>query len=117
MLTKWQVSTCRTVGKLVRSSQTVTTTVPPTDTRSRILDAALDVFSEHGFEGSTLQQIADRLGVTKAALYYHFRSKDDILGALIAPANAGLEALLDAHAGTDDTPARRRRFMADYVDY
>ena len=50
------------------------------DTRSRILDAALDVFSEHGFEGSTLQQVADRLGFTKAALYYHFRSKDDILG-------------------------------------
>ena len=95
----------------------MTTTVPPTDTRSRILNVALDVFSEHGFEGSTLQQIADGLGVTKAALYYHFPSKDDILGALIAPANAGLEAMLDAHAGTPDTPTRRRRFMADYLDY
>jgi|HubBroStandDraft_6_1064221.scaffolds.fasta_scaffold302217_2 AcrR family transcriptional regulator len=90
---------------------------PPADTRSRILDAALDVFSEHGFEGSTLQQIADRLGVTKAALYYHFRSKDDILGALVAPASAGIQAILEAHAGTPDSPARRRQFMADYVDY
>ncbi len=88
-----------------------------TDTRSRILDAALDVFSEHGFEGSTLQQVADRLGFTKAALYYHFRSKDDILGALVAPASAGIQAMLEAHTGTPDSPARRRQFMADYLDY
>jgi AcrR family transcriptional regulator len=96
---------------------TVAADIPPADTRSRILDAALDVFSEHGFEGSTLQQIADRLGFTKAALYYHFRSKDDILGALLAPANTGLEEMLDAHAGTPDTHGRRRQFMADYLDY
>jgi AcrR family transcriptional regulator len=90
---------------------------PAADTRGRILEAALDVFSEHGFEGSTLQQIADRLGFTKAALYYHFRSKDDILGALVTPANTGIEAMLDAHTGTPDSPARRRQFMADYLDY
>jgi AcrR family transcriptional regulator len=90
---------------------------PPADTRSRILDTALDVFSEHGFEGSTLQQIADRLGFTKAALYYHFRSKDDILGALLAPASSGIEEMLDAYAGRPDTPGRRRQFMADYLDY
>lgn len=95
----------------------MTVTTPPSDTRSRILDAALAVFSEHGFEGSTLQQVADRLGFTKAALYYHFRSKDDILGALVTPANTDIEAMLDAYAGTPDSPARRRRFMADYLDY
>jgi AcrR family transcriptional regulator len=87
------------------------------DTRSLILDAALDVFSEHGFEGSSLQQIADRLGLTKAALYYHFHSKDDLLEALIAPAIVDLDEVLDAHASTRDTPARRRQFMQDYVDY
>jgi AcrR family transcriptional regulator len=92
-------------------------TSPTLDTRSRILSAALDVFSEHGFEGSTLQQVADRLDVTKAALYYHFRSKDDILVALITPAIADLDALLDAQGETQDTPARRRQFMAAYLDY
>ena len=96
---------------------TVAAISPPADTRSRILDAALDVFSEHGFEGSTLQQIADRLGFTKAALYYHFRSKDDILGALLEPASSGIEEMLDGYGGTPDTPARRRQFMADYLDY
>ena len=52
------------------------------DTRERILDAALDLFTAQGFDGTSLRQIAEQVGVTKAALYYHFESKDDILMAL-----------------------------------
>ncbi len=55
---------------------------PIPDTRQRILDVALDLFTEQGFDGTSLRQIAEQLGVTKAALYYHFESKDDILMAL-----------------------------------
>lgn len=51
-------------------------------TRDRILDVALRQFTEKGFDATSLQEIADELGVTKAALYYHFKSKDDILVAL-----------------------------------
>jgi AcrR family transcriptional regulator len=87
------------------------------DTRSRILDIALELFSEHGFDGTTLQQIADRLGFSKAALYYHFRSKEDLLQALVAPAMAELDQLFDAHEHEPDTPAERRRFLEDYLDY
>ncbi len=54
----------------------------PTPTRERILDTALQLFTEKGFDATSLQEIADRLGFTKAAIYYHFRSKDDILMAL-----------------------------------
>jgi AcrR family transcriptional regulator len=54
----------------------------PSGTRERILNAALDLFVEHGFDATSLRQIADQLGITKAALYYHFASKDDILMAL-----------------------------------
>ena len=94
----------------------VSAAAQPSDTRARILDAALELFSEHGFDGTTLQEIADRLGFTKAALYYHFRSKDDLLQALIAPAVTGLDTLLGAYEGEPDTPGRRRRFVVDYVD-
>ena len=52
------------------------------DTRERILDVALDLFTEQGYDGTSLRQIAEQLGVTKAALYYHFESKEDILLAL-----------------------------------
>jgi AcrR family transcriptional regulator len=62
-------------------------TAPPqadakVDTRERILDVALDLFTEQGYDGTSLRQIAEQLGVTKAALYYHFESKEDILRAL-----------------------------------
>jgi AcrR family transcriptional regulator len=87
------------------------------DTRSRILDVALERFSEHGFEGATLQQIADQLGFTKAALYYHFRSKDDLLRALVTPVISELDQLLDAHEPAPATPAQRRQLMRDYLDY
>ena len=54
----------------------------PKSTRERILDAALDQFIEKGFDKTSLREIAEQLGVTKAALYYHFASKEDILMAL-----------------------------------
>jgi AcrR family transcriptional regulator len=51
-------------------------------TRERVLDAALDLFVTQGYDGTSLRQLAEQLGVTKAALYYHFESKADILLAL-----------------------------------
>lgn len=64
-------------------------------TRERILAAALELFAEQGFDGTSLQQIADRLGLTKAALYYHFRSKDDLLAELLIPVLDELEAIVE----------------------
>ena len=54
----------------------------PSGTRERILDVALDLFVDQGFDKTSLREVAERLGVTKAALYYHFKSKDDILFTL-----------------------------------
>jgi AcrR family transcriptional regulator len=53
-----------------------------TGMRERILDVALELFNDQGYEATSLREIAERLGVTKAALYYHFKSKADILLAL-----------------------------------
>src|SRR5689334_6060193 len=47
--------------------------------RDRILRVALELFTEHGYDGTSLREIAEELDVTKAALYYHFKSKDAIL--------------------------------------
>jgi AcrR family transcriptional regulator len=54
----------------------------PQGTRERILDIALDLFIDKGYEKTSLREIAEELGFSKAALYYHFASKDDILLAL-----------------------------------
>ena len=56
------------------------------DTRTRLLETALELFTRHGVEGTSLQMIADALGVTKAAVYYHFKTKDEITEAVTEPA-------------------------------
>ena len=52
-------------------------------TPDRIQDVALELFTEQGYEATSLREIAERLGVTKAALYYHFKTKDDIVTSLV----------------------------------
>src|SRR3546814_9276192 len=52
-------------------------------TRDRILDAALDLFSERSFDGATTREIAQRAGVTQPLLNYHYRSKDDLWRAAV----------------------------------
>jgi AcrR family transcriptional regulator len=47
--------------------------------REEILDVALELFNEQGYDKTSLREIAERLGVTKAALYYHFERKEDLL--------------------------------------
>jgi len=46
--------------------------------RQRILDAALELMAEHGYEGMSLQQVADRVGLHKSSLFHHFRSKEEL---------------------------------------
>ncbi len=64
------------------------------DTRERILAVANELFIEQGYEGTSLREIADRLDITKAALYYHFRSKDEILETLLSPFDTLIDQLL-----------------------
>jgi AcrR family transcriptional regulator len=51
-------------------------------TRERILDVALDLFTDQGFDGTSMREIAERLHLSKPSIYYHFASKDEILMAL-----------------------------------
>ena len=50
---------------------------PPSETRQRIQDVARELFAEKGVQRTSLQDIADRLGITKPALYYHFGSREE----------------------------------------
>jgi AcrR family transcriptional regulator len=68
---------------------------PRGETRERILDVALELFNEQGYDKTSLREIAERLGVTKAALYYHFERKEDILLELHLRLHALGGSLLD----------------------
>lgn len=55
------------------------------DTRQRLIDVAVELFIRHSFAGTSLQMIADELGFTKAAIYHHFRTREQLLYAVVGP--------------------------------
>lgn len=73
---------------------------PQHETRTRILDAAEELFMQHGFEGTSMRQLTARAGVNLAAVNYHFGSKDSLIEAVfkrrLDPMNAERVAALDA---------------------
>jgi AcrR family transcriptional regulator len=83
-------------------------------TRSRIQEVALELFTEYGYEATSLREIAERLGVTKAALYYHFKTKDDILWSLVEDAGVRVEALIAWAREQPRTVETRREFLRRY---
>ena len=85
-------------------------------TPQRIAAAARALFAERGYRATSMQAIADEVGITKAALYYHFASKDELLRQLTLPLLDELEgALADAEAA-GDPEAVRWRAIEGYVD-
>jgi AcrR family transcriptional regulator len=85
-----------------------------TDTRSRIQSAALELFIQQGFSATSLQQVADRVGVTKAALYYHFPSKSDLARSIFIPWKEDLDRFLDEAEADPDRP--RRQLIGEAFD-
>ncbi|MFB7458278.1 TetR/AcrR family transcriptional regulator [Streptomyces sp. NPDC088337] len=65
------------------------------NTRQRIQDVALELFAEQGYEKTSLREIAERLDVTKAALYYHFKTKEEILVSLFESLTRPMEDLIE----------------------
>jgi AcrR family transcriptional regulator len=76
---------------------------------------ALELFAEQGYEKTSLREIAERLGVTKAALYYHFKSKEDIVHSLTDDYFAELDALLDWAKGQPCSDEARAATLGRYV--
>ena len=58
-----------------------------TDTKQRILQEALKLFSQSGYKGTSMNDIASQLNVTKAALYRHYKSKQEILDSIVKKMN------------------------------
>ena len=85
-------------------------------TRQQVLDTAIELFAERGYDATSLQMIADRMGVTKAAVYYHFRAKADILLAISMPVMAAMEALMDDVATRRTRADRIRGLVEGFVD-
>ena len=86
-------------------------------TRQQILETAQRLFTELGYDATSLQMIADEMGLTKAAVYYHFRAKTDILHAAMLPGIRRLEALVDEVAAMRGRRARTEHLVNGIVDF
>lgn len=88
-----------------------------TETRDRIRAAALELFATHGIRETSLRQIAERLGITKPALYYHFSSREELLRSLVQPLVDDIEAMIAAdETRADEGPVDARALLTRYFD-
>ena len=87
-----------------------------TDTRDRIVAVALRLFSDQGYAATSLREIADELGVTKAALYFHFKTKEDILAAILRGRLDAINAVVDAVTADLTTLGGREELLRRFAD-
>ncbi|MFH8787251.1 TetR/AcrR family transcriptional regulator [Streptomyces roseoverticillatus] len=84
------------------------------DTRERIQKTALDLFVSRGYEKTSLREIAEELGVTKAALYYHFKTKEDILSAISRDLGRPVDELIAWAEEQPPTMETKRELLRRY---
>jgi AcrR family transcriptional regulator len=86
-------------------------------TRQQILETAQRLFAEVGYDATSLQMIADEMGLTKAAVYYYFHAKSDLLDEAIRPGIQRVRTLLDEAAVMRGRRARTEHLVTGFVDF
>jgi AcrR family transcriptional regulator len=84
--------------------------------QQRVIAAAVKLFAEHGVRDTSLQMIADSMGLAKAAVYYQFRTKDEIVLAVTNQEMAGLNEAIDVAEEAGRTIAARQALLERVVD-
>lgn len=90
--------------------------IPRSAAQTRILDAALQLIGENGVGGTSLQMIADAIGVTKAAVYHQFKTKEEIVVALTERELGGLEEALEVAEAQQSRPRAREVLLDGVID-
>ncbi|MCJ1677864.1 TetR/AcrR family transcriptional regulator [Streptomyces sp. APSN-46.1] len=86
------------------------------NTRQRIQDVALELFAEQGYEKTSLREIAERLEVTKAALYYHFKTKEDIIISVFEDLTRPIDELIEWAEAQPRTLEMKREVLRRYSE-
>jgi AcrR family transcriptional regulator len=89
---------------------------PRTAAQRRIMAAALELFTEHGVSATSLQMIADSIGVTKAAVYHQFKTKEELVLAAAEVDLMGLQTALDAAEAQEHLPEARVEVLRRVID-
>lgn len=84
-------------------------------TRQRLIEVAIELFGEHSVAGTSLQMISEALGLTKSAIYHHFRTRDELLDAILDPVLAELAVLIAEAEAQRTARARADRMLIGYA--
>ncbi len=84
--------------------------------RLQLHEVALRLFATHGVEGTSLQAIADEMGVSKAAVYYHYKTKDDLILGVLAPLTDQVSAMIQRIRAQRSRNARLDELVTGIVD-
>jgi len=117
-------SGCRS-GKLAARCQTGCVTQPPRTTTDaaparrgrpgydpqQILAAAVELFIAHGYDATSVAAVAERLGLTKSALYHHYESKEHLLRVALDEALGGLEGVLSESGAREGSAGERLEYV------
>ncbi len=87
-----------------------------TNRREELLDAARILFAERGYDGTSVADLVEHVGMSKAAFGYHVRSKEDLLRELVEPLLSGLESVVERHPPAPVYPHEVRGLLGDYLD-
>ena len=87
----------------------------PNDTRSAILDVAQDMVQRQSISGVSFQELANRIGIKKGSLYYHFESKDDLAVALLERATSEMKESFER--GKSKSPLERLNYFLNIYLY
>ncbi|OBH61885.1 TetR family transcriptional regulator, partial [Mycobacterium colombiense] len=88
---------------------------PRSDTRERIQEVARELFLRRGVQRTSLQDIANELGITKPALYYHFPSREDLVRSILVPLIDEGERFVAEHEGRRHNDVRE--LLEGYFDF
>ena len=80
-------------------------------TKEKILDAALTLFAENGYDGTSVEQIANIVGIKAPSLYKHYKGKEDILNALLDSAEERYEVMFGSEKNIGKVPQSREEFI------
>ena len=85
-------------------------------TKERILEATLTLFAERGYDGTSVEQIANLVGIKAPSLYKHFKSKEDILNSLIDAAEVRYEELFGSENNIGNVPKNKEEFIQETMN-
>ena len=84
-------------------------------TKEKILDAALELFSQKGYKGASVRMISSKVGIRESALYNHFKNKEDILNTIVSTLSSSSLSFLNSEKPLEESAKRGKSFLREFA--